>query len=158
MELHFKVITLEDNLQTLVEQINDAQWDEANDVQKYAVDALQEYLAKQDTVLVVCYLENDSGNSLAGMASARIEQKPYDFEKWLYIDEVDTCSNFRQNGVGTLIMQKLLEIAEDNGCEEVWLGTETTNTVARRFYESLEPDYIEDVIGYTIELDNSGHL
>ena len=154
MNLDTRLICGEDDLQTLVDQINAAQWDDANDLENYSVDALKAYLNKQDTVLVVCHIETDEGKFLAGMASGRIEQKPYEFEKWLYIDEVDTCKNYRQLGVGTSIMKQLMDIADEHDCKEAWLGTEKTNTVARRFYESLEPDDVEDVIGFTFELDD----
>ena len=97
-------------------------------------------------------MEKAGEQVLAGMSSGRIEQKPYNFEKWLYIDEVDTCSNHRQKGVGTAMMNALLKCAKDNDCEEVWLGTESDKDVARKFYESLDPDEIDEVVGYTFEL------
>ncbi|NKB33190.1 MAG: GNAT family N-acetyltransferase [Pseudomonadales bacterium] len=147
------IISLDDNLQDLAEQINQSSWDDENEVEDYSGAALQAYLEKEDTVFIVCYLVENDVQTLAGMSSGRIEQKPYNFSKWLYIDEVDTCSNHRQKGVATAMMETLLKFAKDKGCEEVWLGTETDNLVARRFYESLDPDDIDDVIGYTFELD-----
>lgn len=150
-KLKVEIIETESDLLTLAKQINQASWDDENDVDDYSSESLKSYLKKEDTVFVVCYLEDNEAQILAGMCSGRIEHKPYDFEKWLYIDEVDTCSNHRQKGVATAMMKKLLQIAKDNDCEEVWLGTETTNLVARRFYESLKPNDIEDVIGFTFE-------
>lgn len=147
------IISLDDNLQELADQINHSSWDDENEVEEYSGDALQAYLKKEDTVFIVCYLIENDVQTLAGMSSGRIEQKPYEFSKWLYIDEVDTCSNHRQKGVATAMMKTLLKIAEDNDCEEVWLGTESNNLIARRFYESLNPNDIEDVIGYTFELE-----
>lgn len=151
MSFQVKTINREDDLELVVSQINAAQWD-ADDVQTYAVTALRSYLNRQDTLFLVCYLAADSKSELVGMASARFEQKPYGNIKWLYIDEVDTCRNRRQQGVGTALMQRLLQIALESECEEVWLGTEKSNHGARRFYESLKPDAIDDVIGYTFEL------
>ena len=62
------------------------------------------------------------------MASARLEHKPYDDTRWLYIDEVDTCSNLRKRGVGTAMMKKLKAIADDLDCDEIWLGADRDNT------------------------------
>ena len=50
-------------------------------------------------------------------------------------------------------MQRLLEIAEENGCEELWLGTEFDNAPANALYASLTPDDVSRVIGYTWETD-----
>lgn len=154
MKPEVRVVTPEDDLTTLVDHINAAQWDEANETQPYAVDALRSYLRIRDAVFVVCYLVDGEKREFAGMASGRLEHKPYDFEKWLYIDEIDTCSNLRKQGVGTAVMNKLLEIADENDCDELWLATEVENSSARSFYESLKPDSIDAVIGYTFELDD----
>ncbi|MBT5638606.1 MAG: GNAT family N-acetyltransferase, partial [Candidatus Peribacter sp.] len=114
-----KVIGLDDDLETLAQKINSSAWDEDNKVEQYTSESLQAYLGKDDTLFVVCYLVDGDRRILGGMASARIEQKPYDFSKWLYIDEVDTCSNHRQKGIGTVVMKCLLDLAEENDCEEV---------------------------------------
>ena len=151
-----EVITVspEDDLHVLVAHINSAQWDEVNEMGTYQVDALQSYLRVNDTVFVVCYLVDGESRVFAGMASGRLEQKPYDFEKWLYIDEVDTCSNLRKQGVGTALMNKLLEIANENDCDEVWLGADAKNPLANSFYQSLKPGFIDAVVGYTFELED----
>lgn len=149
--LKVKIVSLEDDLVAIAEQINQSSWDDANEVEDYSKESLEAYLRKEDTVFVVCFLQDEGNQVLAGMSSGRIEQKPYDFEKWLYIDEVDTCSDQRQKGVGTAMMNTLIQIAKDNDCEEVWLGTESANHVARKFYESLDPADIEDVIGFTFD-------
>ena len=154
MKLVVKIVTPRDDLETLVDHINAAEWDEVNEMQTYAVDALRSYLEVRDTVFATCYLQCGDSRNFAGMASGRFEQKPYDFEKWLYIDEVDTCSNLRKRGAGTALMKKLLEIADENDCDEVWLGAEARNSLANSFYESLEPDSIDAVVGYTFEIDD----
>lgn len=153
MILELEILSPSDDLPSLVEQINIAQWDEENDIYEYTIDSLKSYLQRQDTIFIVCYRVDGSVSTLAGMASARIEPKPYGVYDWLYIDEVDTCSNHRQQGVGTALMRKFLEIARENNCEEVWLGAESINIVANKFYESLQPDAIDEVIGYTFETD-----
>ena len=79
--------------------------------------------------------------------------KPYDHELWLYVDEVDVCADQRQKGAGKAIMNKLLDIAEDEECEEVWLGTEVDNVAANALYRSIDPDDIEQFVGYTWETD-----
>lgn len=148
-----EVITLHDDLQQLVEEINQASWDDGNEMSKFDVEALSEYLARQDTLFVACHDIVEGDRTLLGIASSRLEIKPYDKERWLYVDEVDVCADQRQRGAGKAIMRKLIAIAEDAGCEEVWLGTEADNQAANALYQSLAPDDVAQVIGYTYETD-----
>jgi len=85
------VVTEQDDIEALVQDINNSQWDESNDMAAYQPDALRLYLRCQGTVFMACYEEQDN-RVLLGIASARIEMKPYDEERWLYIDEVDVCA------------------------------------------------------------------
>jgi len=50
------------------------------------------------------------------------------------------------------MMQTFLQLAKVKDCEEIWLCTERGNVVARKFYESLNPNGAEDIIGYTFKL------
>ncbi len=146
-------VTPDDDLQALVNEINSALWDEANEMSVYATDALAAYLARADTVFIACHEHEAGARKLLGIASARLEMKPYDHELWLYIDEVDVCADQRQRGAGKALMGKLLEIAEASGCEEAWLGTEVENLPANALYRALGPDDVADVVGYTFETD-----
>jgi len=151
--IELRIVKKTDDLASLVFDINQAVWDEANEMSTYDVGSLQNYLEKQDTVFISCYENKCDVRTLLGFASARIEHKPYQNEKWLYIDEVDVCADKRRLGAGTAVMQKLFEIAHEEDCEEVWLGAEKSNAAAIRFYQSLDPDDVTDVIGYTFDLE-----
>lgn len=152
-KLEVSVVTAKDNLTRLVEEINSAAWDDANEMSSYDTASLLAYLERQDTLFVACYVKENSSRTLLGFASSRFELKPYGGEKWLYVDEVDVCSDQRQKGAGTAIMRKLFDLASNAGCAEVWLGTEVENVAANALYNSLEPDDVAQVIGYTYELD-----
>lgn len=147
-------ITLDDDIHSLVAEINHASWDEANDMSEYDCESLRKYLERTDTVFIACHAEPEQGAALLGIASSRIEIKPYRSELWLYVDEVDVCADQREKGAGKLIMQTLIKIAEREGCEELWLGTEVGNAPANALYRSLDPDEVANVIGYTYETDN----
>ncbi len=148
------VVTKQSDLETLVKEINAASWDAANDVCAYAVESLTNYLSRQDTVFVVAHDRQGTETTFVGMASARIEIKPYENQRWLYVDEVDVCVDQRKKGAGTAIMKKLLEIAKEADCEELWLGTELDNEPANALYQSLDPDEVEKFVGYNYELDD----
>ena len=111
------------------------------------------YLDRQDTVFVACFEEARGNKVLLGMASSRIEIKPYNQELWFYVDEVDVCADQRQRGVGSAIMKRLFTLAEEAGCEELWLGTEVENKAANALYRALDPDDVDQVVGYTWETD-----
>lgn len=150
--IEVKRITTEDDLDAVVGEINAATWDAGNEMVEYKTEGLATYLRRQDTVFVTCHMVSSERSVFMGMASCRIEMKPYTAELWLYVDEVDVCADQRQKGAGTAIMQKLLQIADQEDCEEVWLGTEVDNDAANALYKSLNPDDIAKVVGYTWEL------
>ncbi|MEQ8858613.1 MAG: GNAT family N-acetyltransferase [Pseudomonadales bacterium] len=147
------VVNVEDDLRRLVDDINQASWDQANEISSYAVATLSAYLSRQDTVFLACHDVDGATTTLLGMASARLEIKPYGNERWLYVDEVDVCADQRRRGAGRALMEKLIELARDAGCEEVWLGTEHDNDAANALYRSLGPDEVAQVVGYTYETD-----
>jgi len=149
--LKARKISQYDDLRSLVEEINRASWDEANEMPEFDVESLKAYLERQDTVFIACHADSERVPVLLGIASSRLEMKPYGKELWLYVDEVDVCADQRKKGVGKHIMQTLIEIAENEGCEEVWLGAEVKNTAANALYRSLDPDDVSNVTGYTYE-------
>ncbi len=143
--------TLDSDLNAIVNEINQATWDEHNDMCQYDVASLSAYLQRQDTIFLACHSIHAHVKTLLGIASARIEIKPYGQEKWLYVDEVDSCADQRKKGAGKVMMQYLLELARQNNCEALWLGTESENIPANALYRSLKPDDIAEFVGYTYE-------
>lgn len=152
------VVAKDDNLRQLVNEINSALWDNDNEMSEYDAEALSEYLNHQDTVFLACHEVVDGDRTLLGIASSRLEIKPYGQKRWLYVDEVDVCADRRCKGAGKAMMKKLLDIAEKAECEEVWLGTEPNNRAANALYRSLDPDDVAQFVGYTYEMANKkGH-
>jgi ribosomal protein S18 acetylase RimI-like enzyme len=143
------LITIDDDLLQLVDEINQASWDNTNDMSVFDVDALTAYINHQDTLFVACHDITEVGRTFMGMDSARLEIKPYHGARWLYVDEVDVCSDQRQKGAGKAIMRKLIEFANEAGCEEVWLAAESDNHAANALYRSLEPGEVAQIVGYT---------
>jgi ribosomal protein S18 acetylase RimI-like enzyme len=145
-------ITIEEDLERLVEEINSASWDAANEISGYDPEDLAAYLTHPDTVFIACHEVADEARVLLGIASARLEMKPYDRARWLYVDEVDVCANQRRRGAGSALMQALIRIADEADCEEVWLGAEADNEAANALYQSLNPDDVAKVMGYTWDI------
>lgn len=149
-------ITKTDDIEQLVTEINQSAWDDANEMSHYDVESLSAYLNRQDTIFLACHDTESTPPTLLGLASSRLEIKPYGKELWLYVDEVDVCADQRRKGVGTMLMAKFMEIAKEKGCEEIWLGAEAENAAADALYRSLKPNHIADVIGYTYAVEKKG--
>ena len=146
-----RTVTRDDDVVRLVDEINGASWDAANEMVRYEVQALQAYLDRPDTLFIACHDVAPTGRTLLGIASGRFEMKPYDLETWVYVDEVDVCADQRRRGAGRAIMGKFIELARDAGCAEVWLGTETDNVAANALYRSLAPADVASFVGYTFD-------
>lgn len=139
------IINNRSDLTKLTSQINNAQWDEANDIEEYRANSLVEFVSDKNNIMAIAYWDNQ----FAGLAFGTILTKAYDDNfKWLYVDEVDVTTNHRRKGVGKALMQKMLTIKEERECQELWLATEADNIPAQKLYESLSPKEIEDVKGY----------
>lgn len=133
----------------VAKQLNAAAWDKANDIKGYDERYVTEFVASVDNVLLVAYV----GEQVAGVSLASKNYAPYkDNESWLYIDEVDVSSEFRRQGIGKMMMEKLFEIGREMGLLEAWVGTEPNNEAANHLYKSLDPSEIEECIGYTYKL------
>ncbi|MEO9633932.1 MAG: GNAT family N-acetyltransferase [Parasphingorhabdus sp.] len=106
---------------------------------------LQSYLAEETHWLVAALLDG----VVIGKATAMVHRRP-DKEDELYLDEIDVIPELRRKGIAKMILKKVLEMAEDWGCEECWLGTEKDNIPARKLYESngAKP---EDFVLYYLE-------
>jgi len=146
-----ELINTESDIEKIVAEINSATWDDANDLCQYDVEGLRAYLQKEDAVFLVCRDEEDA---FLGMASGRLQLKPYGQERWFYVDEVDVCVDHRRKGAGAAMMKKFLDIAHAENCEELWLGTELDNVAANALYKSLKPDDIEQFVGFNFEMQD----
>ncbi|MFZ8975549.1 MAG: GNAT family N-acetyltransferase [Pseudohongiellaceae bacterium] len=58
----------------------------------------------------------------------------------------------RNKGVATKLMSTFFNLVKAKGCDEVWLGTESTNLVAQKLYKFLSPQHADLFIGYTFNV------
>ncbi len=148
-----KRVTVEDNLLSVAESIVGSEWGKDNEMDDYDETALREYVANPDNILLIAYVDG----RVAGISLAMKLLKPYTGNQhWLYIDEVDVHPNYRKQGIGTMMMKKLLEIGKEWGLDEAWVGTEPDNKGGNSLYKSLNPDETEEFIGYTYKLRSDG--
>ena len=91
------------------------------------------------------------GNQVIGMASAVHYVHP-DKPPELWVNEVGVTPAHRQRGIGKQLMAALFSRGRELGCTEAWLGTEESNTAARRLYASVGGAE-QTMVYFTFELD-----
>ena len=91
-----------------------------------------QFLSRPDHLLVVARVDG----VVVGMASGVIYLHP-DKPLQLFINEVGVSARMEGRGIGTALMQSLLQHGRDLGCVEAWVATETDNTRARALYAKV---------------------
>jgi len=86
-----------------------------------------------------------SDGQVVGMASAVKYLHP-DKLPSLWINEVGVGDDWLRQGIAKKLMDTMLQLSEELGCEEAWLGTESDNAPALALYRSLNGE--EDAGAY----------
>ena len=76
---------------------------------------------------------------VVGMASAVHYVHP-DKAPQLWINEVGVTPTHRRQGVGRRMVERLVQLATELGCTEVWVLTDAHNVAANRLYASAGAD------------------
>jgi aminoglycoside 6'-N-acetyltransferase I len=105
--------------------------DVAPDVFDHAIDPgwTAEFLADPRHHIAVAI----DGGRVVGMASALHYVHP-DKAPALFVNEVGVAASHRQRGLGKQLLAALFERGRELGCTEAWVGTELSNSAARRLY------------------------
>lgn len=90
-----------------------------------------EFLADARHHLVVARVEG----IVVGMASAVHYIHP-DKAPQLWINEVGVATAHRRQGIGRRMVERLVQLASELGCTEVWVLTDADNVAANRLYAS----------------------
>lgn len=93
-------------------------------------DATTRFLAEKNHHLLFAY--DDSGRAV-GMISG-IETTHPDKGTEMFIYELGVEPAARLQGVATALVRELAELAAENGCYGMWVGTETDNAAAHATY------------------------
>ncbi|WP_164114305.1 GNAT family N-acetyltransferase [Sphingorhabdus sp. Alg239-R122] len=104
---------------------------------------LSRFLADKGHMMIVAV----QNGLTVGKCTAIVHHRP-DKPDELYIDEVDVTPTLRKQGIGKMLIARMLELADEYGCEECWLGTEKDNIPAKALYESHGAQSEEIVLYY----------
>ena len=103
-------------------------FDEAIEPQRLAA-----MLNERNNILLVAIHEG----VVIGQVLAAIHRHP-DKPTELYIDDLGVSEKYQRRGIATRLIEQLVVIGVERGCEEVWVATEPDNEPALKFYASLK--------------------
>ena len=132
MKIH--LATTNDDLNSIALQIQPELWGKDNEMTAYEPELLKQFI-DAGNYLVLVY----EGEKIAGVATAYKLLHPAADGSSLYVHEVDTHPDYRQQGVATMLMEELFKIAKEEGLYETWVGADTGNQPAHNLYKNLHP-------------------
>ena len=91
-----------------------------------------------------------------GFASGTVLHHP-DKVPAYFVHEVSVHEDYRRQGIATRLMKRLASLAEDRGCEVVWLAAEDNNQAARGLYTSLNGRETKNIVMYEWD-DDTGSI
>jgi GNAT superfamily N-acetyltransferase len=117
-------------------QLGDNDWGTDNDMARYAVQELQEFVSNTNNMLVVCLVDG----AVVSSALAYKLNHPDPTRRSIYIDEIDTRPSYRRKGYASAIIEWFRDFAPSVGLNEAWLTTESEdNEQTNAFYKALDP-------------------
>ena len=109
----------------------------------------QEFLADPRHRLVVAL----DKNVVVGFVSAVIYLHPDKPAPELWINEIGVAPTHQRQGIGTALMQAILDEAKRSGCTEAWVLTERDNAAAMAMYKSTGgEESLPDPVMFTFKL------
>jgi ribosomal protein S18 acetylase RimI-like enzyme len=93
---------------------------------------LKEFLASPTNYLIVAEIENNLAGFLLAHALQRLKQESHK----MFIYEIDVGETYRRKGVGTALIQYILEIVRQEKMMNAFVFTSHSNKGAVEFYKS----------------------
>lgn len=97
---------------------------------------LARYLASPGHLLVVAIEDS----LVVGQVAAIVHRHPDGRPTELYVDEVAVPPARQRQGIARRMLETMLALGREQGCLEMWVGTEPDNVAARALYKSLKAD------------------
>jgi ribosomal protein S18 acetylase RimI-like enzyme len=93
------------------------------------------------------------GNLVIGFVSAVHYVHPDKPHPELWINEIGVAVNHQRQGIGKQLMNAILAVGRDLGCETAWVLTERENTAAMNLYASMgNPEPPTDCVMFSFDL------
>ena len=111
-------------------EIQNAEKLEKCDLNEYLIGDL---LLDQNYIMIVARKES---KVIGGLTAYKLKMLDGNDCK-LLLYEIDVLNEYRQQGVGSKLIQKLKEIGASMNSKSIFLLTDITNVVAQKFYENI---------------------
>lgn len=119
------------NCEFIIRPANDTDYFEISEIEKqcfslpWSQNAIRDFAKNHNNIIIVC----EKSSELCGYVTASI-----------VIDEVQIANvavkeNFRNMHIGSVLLQKLIDISKDKQCLSVTLEVRSSNTPAIKLYE-----------------------
>ena len=122
MEIETKRLTAADS--KILHRVAEGVFDEPINWERVA-----RYLVEPNHYMIVALADGE----VVGQAAAVIHRHP-DKPTELYIDEVGVAPAMQRQGIGRRLLDELMGLGRELGCEKAWLGTEPDNVPAKALY------------------------
>lgn len=93
---------------------------------------LTHYLATPGHHLMVAI----AGGEIVGHVAAVVHRHPDGRPTELYVDEVAVTPARQRQGIARRLLDAMLVLGKELGCQEAWVGTEPDNVAAKQLYQS----------------------
>ncbi len=107
-------------------------------------DQAKRFLDEDTHEIAIAFQDGHAVGKITGVVMFHPDKAPQ-----MFINEVDVAETHRNRGIGRALMQCMLDIAVQRGCDCAWLGTELDNAPARALYRGLKPDESPNLVLYT---------
>ncbi len=88
-----------------------------------------------------------SAGEVIGFATGTVLMHP-DKPPQFFVNETGVHEDVRRKGIATRLLERLIDLARDRGCQGIWLATELDNAPARALYRSLQARETTGIVVY----------
>ena len=117
-----------------------------------SIEHMRRLLESVDNYLIVADIDGTPAGFLIAYRVPQIDRDSF----MIYLYEIAVAESFQRRGLGRRMIELLQREAQGDSVINVWVGTEQSNTPARRLYESTgavaNPELI---VEYNYKLTNS---
>ena len=88
-----------------------------------------------------------SAGEVVGFASGTVLMHP-DKPPQFFINELGVHEDVRRRGIGTRLLERIMDLARDRGCQGIWFAAEADNAPARGLFRALGARETEGIVVY----------
>lgn len=117
---------------------------------KDRINQIQALLFRPDPVAFVLVARDE--DHAVGLAAYSFLWPAAGITPSLYLKELYVTAPYRRNGVGRLFMERLQEVATEEGCSRLEWTTDRDNESAQAFYKAMNVDVSSSKMFYRVSL------